>query len=103
MARYNWRDFFSGILSAQIQASWQSEVFFAPQNFSAHELDARVTGDARLRWVDHENKWTLTAFVDNFTDERDGLIGFDVSSFYGTSQMSYTRPRSYGVKVRRNF
>ena len=103
MARYSWADFFGGTLSAQLQASWQSEVFFAPQNFSAHELDSRVTGDARLRWVDDANKWTLAAFVDNFTDERDGLIGFDVSSFYGTSQISYTRPRSYGVKLRRSF
>jgi len=59
--------------------------------------------DARLTWSDAGNRWNVVGFVDNFTDEIQPLIGFDVSGFYGTSQISYTRPRTYGVQLRRYF
>lgn len=103
LLRYTWANVLGGNLSAQVNGSWKSEFFFSAKNFSAHEYDSSAIGDARLTWSDKDNLWSVVAFVDNFTDQRDSVIGFDVSAFYGTSQESYTRPRSYGLTLRRNF
>ena len=102
LARYNWTAF-GGNLAAQVNGSWKSEFFFSASNFTAHEFDSAFTTDARLSWTDSDELWNVVAFVDNFTDERDSVIGFDVSAFYGTSQESFTKPRTFGVMLRRNF
>jgi len=102
LVRYNW-DSFGGNLAAQVSGSWQSEFFFSASNFTAHRFDSSATADARVIWSDGEDQWNFIAFVDNFTDERNSIIGFDVSAFYGTSQESFTKPITYGLTVRRNF
>jgi iron complex outermembrane receptor protein len=43
------------------------------------------------------------AYIDNLTDSDHALIGFDVTGFYGTTQISYAKPRTAGVTVKRNF
>ncbi len=102
LARYNW-DAFNGNLAAQVNASWKSEFFFSASNFTAHEFDSSYTADASVTWSDSDNEWNIVGFVENFTDERDSIIGFDVSGFYGTSQESFTKPRTIGVMLRRRF
>ena len=102
LLRYNW-DALGGNLAAQVSGSWRSEVYFSASNFTAHKFDSAMTADARLSWTDSENLWSVVGFVDNFTDERNSIIGFDVSAFYGTSQESFTKPITYGLIVRRNF
>lgn len=102
MVRYNW-DAFEGNMAAQLSANYQSETFHNARNFTAHEIDSYATADARLTWNDSNDKWSLAAYVDNLFDSDHELIGFDVSGFYGTSQISYAKPRTYGLTVRRNF
>ncbi len=102
LIRYNW-DLSSGSLAAQISASYQSETFHNARNFDAHEIDSRFKADAQITWRDLDEKWTVTAFVDNLTDSEDEMIGFDVSGFYGNSQISYAKPRTYGLTLRRDF
>ena len=102
MLRYNW-DAFDGNMAAQLSANYQSETFHNARNFTAHEIDSYATADTRLTWVDAEDKWLIAAYVDNLFDSDHELIGFDVTGFYGTSQISYAKPRTYGVTVRRNF
>lgn len=102
LLRYGWQAF-GGTLAAQVNGSWKSEFFFSANNFTAHEFDSSFISGARLQWADSDDVWNVDVFVDNLSDERDSIIGFDVSAFYGTSQESYTRPRSYGVVLRRNF
>lgn len=102
MLRYSWEGF-GGNLAAQLNASYQSEFFFNPKNFTAHKFDSYTVADARLSWSDTQGQWSAVVFVDNFTDDDHSVIGFDVSSFYGTSQESYAKPRTWGVSVRRDF
>ena len=102
MLRYNW-DAFDGNMAAQLSANYQSETFHNARNFTAHEIDRYATADTRLTWVDAEDKWLIAAYIDNLFDSDHELIGFDVTGFYGTSQISYAKPRTYGVTVRRNF
>lgn len=102
LLRYSWPAF-GGYLAAQANASWKSEFFFSANNFTAHEFESSYIADSSLNWSDNDNHWNVSAFVENFTDERNPIIGFDVSGFYGTSQISYSKPRTYGVMVRRRF
>jgi iron complex outermembrane receptor protein len=102
LVRYNW-DVESGNIAAQLAGSYQTETFHNARNFTAHEIESRFKADARLTWDDHEGKWNVAAYVDNLTDSDHEMIGFDVSGFYGTTQMSYAKPRTYGVEVTYNF
>lgn len=102
LIRYNW-DINNGNIAIQLSGSYQSETFHNARNFTAHKIDSHFKSDARLTWVDGEDKWNVVAFVDNLTDSDHGIIGFDVTGFYGTSQISYAKPRTYGLIVRRNF
>ncbi len=102
LIRYTW-DAFGGDLTAQASANYQSEFYHNARNFTAHEFDSYTQVKTRVGWADAENLWNIAAYVDNLTDEDNGVIGFDVSGFYGSSQESYARPRSYGLTVRRNF
>ncbi|MBU2978825.1 TonB-dependent receptor [Alteromonas sp. C1M14] len=102
MIRYNWQAF-SGNMAAQLSANYQSETYHNARNFTAHEIDGFATADGRLTWDDNDDKWQLAAYVDNLFDSDHELIGFDVSGFYGTTQISYAKPRTYGVTIRRNF
>ncbi len=102
LVRYNW-DIDGGNIAAQISGSYQSETFHNARNFTAHEIESHFKADARVTWTDDEDTWNVVAYVSNLTDSDHGLIGFDVSGFYGNSQISYAKPRTYGVVVKRNF
>ncbi len=102
LLRYN-REFMNGTLSAQINASYQSDTFHNSRNFTAHKIQDHVIADARLTWTDAADKWDVIFFIDNLNDSEHGIIGFDVSGFYGTTQLSYARPRTFGGTIRRRF
>lgn len=102
LIRYNWNSN-SGIIATQLSGSYQSETYHNARNFTAHEIESRSKVDARLSWTDSDKKWDVTLYVNNLTDSDDAVIGFDVSGFYGNSQISYMKPRTYGLVVKRNF
>eukprot|EP01093_Parvamoeba_rugata_P015748 TRINITY_DN55_c0_g1_i2.p1 TRINITY_DN55_c0_g1~~TRINITY_DN55_c0_g1_i2.p1 ORF type:complete len:773 (+),score=228.79 TRINITY_DN55_c0_g1_i2:21174-23492(+) len=102
LVRYTW-DIDSGSVAALVSGSYQSEAFHNARNFTAHTIESHFKADARITWTDKEDLWSVAAYVDNLTDSDHELIGFDVSGFYGNSQISYAKPRTYGVTVRRNF
>ncbi|WP_232359276.1 TonB-dependent receptor [Paraneptunicella aestuarii] len=102
MIRYSW-SVGEGNMAAVLSGSYQSETFHNARNFTAHKLDSQFKANANLTWKDSEDMWNVVVYVDNLTDEDDGIIGFDVSGFYGNTQIAYTKPRTYGITVRRNF
>ena len=101
-ARYN-RDTGHGNIAAQLNGSFRSEVFHNARNFTAHEIESHTVIDVRLSWSDPGYEWTVTGFIDNLFDSDHGIIGFDVSGFTGNTQISYARPRTYGLTIRRDF
>jgi len=102
LVRYSWNAF-GGDMTGQISANYQSEFFHNARNFAAHKFDAYTDVKARVTWYSPSENWDLTAYVNNLTDENHAIIGFDVSGFYGSSQESYSKPRTYGVTARRSF
>ncbi|WP_233710334.1 TonB-dependent receptor [Pseudomaricurvus albidus] len=102
LVRYTW-DLTSGSIAAQLSGSYQSETYHNARNYTAHEIESHFKADAQVSWRDNEGKWSVIGFVDNLTDSDHEIIGFDVSGFYGTSQISYAKPRTYGITVKRDF
>ena len=102
LIRYN-RDTGLGNVAAQLNGSFRSEVFHNARNFTAHEIESHTVVDLRLNWSDPAYEWTVTGFIDNLFDSNHGIIGFDVSGFTGNTQISYARPRTYGITIRRDF
>ena len=102
LIRYN-RDTGLGNIAAQLNGSFRSEVFHNARNFTAHEIESHTVIDVRLSWSDPSYEWSVTGFIDNLLDSNHGIIGFDVSGFTGNTQISYARPRTYGITIRREF
>ncbi|MBL4673334.1 MAG: TonB-dependent receptor [Arenicella sp.] len=103
LVRYNWSLESGGSIAVQLAGSYQSEIFHSTRNFTAHEIESHFKADARISWEDKADVWSAVFYVDNLADSDHGIIGFDVSGFYGTSQISYAKPRVYGLTVQRNF
>ena len=102
LIRYN-RDTGLGNVAAQLNGSFRSEVFHNARNFTAHEIESHTVMDIRLSWSDPSYEWSVTGYIDNLLDSNHGIIGFDVSGFTGNTQISYARPRTYGITIRRDF
>lgn len=102
LIRYTW-SLDIGSIAAQASGSYQSESFHNARNFTAQTIESHFKADARVTWEDTQGLWSVAAYVNNLTDSDHEIIGFDVSGFYGTTQMSYAKPRTYGITVRRNF
>jgi iron complex outermembrane receptor protein len=102
LVRYNW-DIKSGNVAAQLSGSYQSDTFHNARNFTAHRIESHFKANSRVTWTDSDKTWNVIAFVDNLFDSDHGIIGFDVTGFYGNSQISYAKPRTYGVVIRRSF
>ena len=92
-----------GEFALQAAASYQTETFHNARAFTAHNLGDRFQSDVQASWTDASGGWSVIAFIDNVSASDDAVIGFDVSGFFGTTQTSYLKPRTYGVTLRRNF
>ena len=102
LLRYN-RDTRLGNIAAQVNGSFRSEVFHNARNFTAHEIESHTVIDILLTWSGPGYGWTVTGYIDNLLDSDHGIIGFDVSGFTGNTQISYARPRTYGLTIRKDF
>ena len=102
LLRYN-RDTRLGNIAAQVNGSFRSEVFHNARNFTAHEIESHTVIAIRLAWSRPGYGWTVTGYIDNLFDSDHGIIGFDVSGFTGNTQISYARPRTYGLTIRKEF
>jgi iron complex outermembrane receptor protein len=103
IVRYTWTLKSDSTISAQFAGSYQSETFHNAQNFTAQRIESHFKADARLSWEDVDGRWSGALFIDNLFDSDHGIIGFDVSSFYGTSQIAYAKPRTFGAVIKRSF
>ena len=103
MAMVNKSTHWRGNVAAQLSGTFRSEVFHNARNFTAHEIESHTVIDIRLDWSDPGYDWTVTGYIDNLLNSDHGIIGFDISGFTGNTQISYARPRTYGLTIRRDF
>lgn len=102
IARYEWPAF-DGNMSVQADVSYSDEFFYNLRNFEADKFDSYTMVNARLGWISQEQTWEAALIVNNVTDERAGIQGFDIASLCGCNEISYRPPRWYGFNLRHNF
>lgn len=96
MVRYEW-PMFGGKTAVQMDGNWQSKFYDNLTNYGATEHGSQYIGNARLSYEPTGGQWSIAAFVNNFTDERNVTVGFDLSSACGCAETAYQEPRWWGV------
>lgn len=101
---HNWY-FNNGLrLSPYLSVNWTDEIFFSDNNFDEGPYhtgrDALTTVNASLRLINEEGGWGAELYVYNWTDE---LVRNWSDTGPGFQRSSFAPPRSYGIKLRRDF
>lgn len=102
LLRYEWPAF-GGRLSVTGDFSYSDSYFYNLRNFDADKFDSYFVLNSRLAWISEDDKWELSASVNNITDERVGIQGFDLATLCGCNEISFQPPRWYGASIRRAF
>ncbi len=100
--RYEW-PFLGGKASILGSFSYSDEYSYNLRNFAADAFDEYYLLNSRLGWASPDDRWELAFSVNNITDERIGIQGFDLATLCGCNEVSYQPPRWYGLNVRLNY
>lgn len=92
----------TGIWSVQADVSYQSDRHYNIRNFHSDLMDDYTLVNLQLSWLSLDGRWQATGFVQNATDERYKIGGFDLATLCGCSEEAYGKPRWYGLRVSYN-
>ena len=99
LLRYEWPAL-NGMLHIIGDFSYSDEYFYNLRNFDADKFDDYVMVNAGLGWTSGDGHWQATLKVNNVTDERVGIQGFDLATLCGCNEISFQPPRWYGISIR---
>jgi iron complex outermembrane receptor protein len=102
LVRYEW-PMLAGRVAAQVDGNWSDEFYHNIRNFDSTLYDSYFVANARLTYTNEDDRWSVSAWVQNFTDEEYGLVGFDLSTLCGCNEDWYGKPRWFGLTARLNF
>lgn len=102
MARYEW-EALGGMMNVRADVSYSDEFFYNLRNFDADKYDAYTMVNAGLGWTNENGDWNIDFKINNLTDERAGIQGFDLATLCGCNEISFQPPRWYGVSLKRSF
>jgi iron complex outermembrane receptor protein len=94
VVRYWWRAW-TGKMSAQLDASNSSSVYFDNLNSPALREDGHTVTGLRLGWGSADQHWNVAGTVDNLADRRYRVYAFDLTSLLGYVQDLYDKPRTF--------
>lgn len=100
-ARYAWT-MLGGEMSVKGDVSYSSSYYYNLRNFSADKFSGYVLVNLGLSWVS-DSGVELGVGVDNLTDKRIGVQGFDLATLCGCNEVSYRTPRTFFVRSRYSF
>ncbi len=104
LVRYHWpTSVLGGNVALQVSVTHSSDFYDNIRNFDASRLNGYTVGNARATWISADDKWELSAAVQNLTDERYYTIGYDLSNATGSNSLVPGKPRWYSASVRYNF
>ena len=85
--------------SMEFQTDWtyQSKLYFAPNNNSLEIGEDRAVGNVALRYISNGEKWRLTAYARNVLDEEYTVNVRDFSPFWGVNLEIIGAPRVFGL------
>lgn len=102
IARYEWQ-LGQGMMSMLGSYSYSDEYYYNLRNFAADKFDEYHLLNAKLGWQKEDGSLELAFSINNLTDERIGIQGFDLATLCGCNEVSYQPPRWYGLSARVNF
>jgi iron complex outermembrane recepter protein len=102
MARYEWPAF-NGMMNITGDLSYSDDYFYNLRNFDADKFDSYVMVNMGLGWGSEDGHWEARFKVNNVTDERAGIQGFNIATACGCNEISFRAPRWYGINVRYNY
>ena len=102
IVRYQWPAF-SGSMAAQVDFTYTDDTYFDIQNHPIATQDAFDVWNARISYYGQDDRWSITAFVNNMFEEEYRAYTFDVTTLFGFNQVAYGRPRWAGATFRYNF
>lgn len=102
LARYEWPAL-AGQLAVTADFSYSDEYFYNLRNFDADKYDSYMIWNARFGWASEDERWEVALKVNNLTDERAGVQGFDLATLCGCNEISFKAPRWYGVNLKSSF
>ncbi len=100
LVRYNW-NMFKGNLALQVDGAYYGDQFLEVTNGSGTEQKAYNVSNARLTYTDDAQRFSISAWVKNFTDEEYKLYSLDLGTLGVTTY--YAPPITYGITGRYNF
>ncbi len=102
-----------GLAHLELGYTWQDSIFFDNDNNPLSEIDSQSSLDASVGLTADDERWQLTVWGKNLTDELNvsgrALLSlpdfrtFEFAGFNDTILDSYLPPRTYGVTFRWNF
>ena len=102
MLRYGF-DVPGGRVTLQGDVSYSDEFYYNLRNFDADKFDSYTMVNALVSWTSADQLWKASLLLNNVTDERAGIQGFDLATLCGCNEVSYRAPRSYGLQIKREF
>ena len=102
LVTYSW-DAFGGDLTGSVDFSHQGEHFFDITNSANSKSDSYTLVGAGLTYTPPSEKYELSAFARNLTDEEYLVYTFDFTGPLGLNQRFYGPPRWIGVSAKYNF
>ena len=100
LVRYGF-DVLGGRMAVQGDINYSDEFYYNLRNFEADKFDSYVMANAQLSF--EKNDWLATLSVRNLTDERVGVMGFDLATLCGCNEVAYRAPRYVSVGLRKEF
>jgi iron complex outermembrane receptor protein len=102
LIRYEWPAL-NGMLNVQADVTYSDEYFYNLRNFDADKYDSYTKVGASIGWTSNEDRWGISLYIRNLTDERIGIQGFDLATLCGCNEISFQPPRWYGLNVKYSF
>lgn len=85
-----------GHLIPSVDAYAQSRTFSDVQNYSQSRRDAYSKTDLNLRFEDADERYSITAFVNNVENSR---VANNLVTVWSSTTANYDPPRTYGVRL----
>ncbi|MGI9229403.1 MAG: TonB-dependent receptor [Gammaproteobacteria bacterium] len=99
MARYEW-PMFNGMMNINGDVSYSDEYYYNLRNYDADRFDSYTMVNMGIGWASADAPWSLGFNINNVTDERAGIQGFDIATACGCNEISFRAPRWFGLNVR---
>jgi iron complex outermembrane receptor protein len=92
-----------GTLAFRVDYSYRTRAFNDVANTPEIAQGAFGLLSANVSWRSEDERWELIAFGTNLTDERYRVSGNASSPAFGIAELSYARPREWGLTVAHRF